>query len=356
MKDLNQPVSINITAGAILKGILLVLLVWFLFVIKDLILVILTSIVLASAVEPGTRWFEKRKIPRAMGVLIIYVLTILLFAAIFYFFIPTLIIDVNNLFNSLPDYIESFTSRAGQLGSLPGVESFLDNLSNGSSNSLIGQIGNSVSGATLGFLSTASAIFGGILSFVLIIVLSFYLAVQKDGVASFLRIVIPIQHEQYVLDLWKRAQRKIGLWMQGQLVLGLLIGVLTYLGLMILGIKNALLLAVIAAVFELIPVFGPILAAIPAIGFALAQDGLTAGLLVAGLYLIVQQFESQLIHPLVVKKIVGIPAIIAIIALIIGAQIAGFLGVILSVPVAAAVMEYISDVEKKKAAQLEELS
>jgi len=102
--------------------------------------------------------------------------------------------------------------------------------------------------------------------------------------------------------------------------------------------------------FELIPIFGPILAAVPAILFSLLDGGLTLGLLTLGLYAIIQQFESQLIHPLVVKKIVGIPALLAIISLIIGAQIAGFLGLIIAVPVAAAVMEFLHDVEKKKAA------
>jgi predicted PurR-regulated permease PerM len=356
MKSLNQPMHITITAGTFLKGIMMILLFWLLFVIRDLLLVILTSIVLASAIEPGTQWFTRRKVPRTMAVLTIYILVILLFAAIFYFFVPTLVGDVNDILDTLPAYLETLTANSSErFASFPALQSFVDEFASGGSGDLFGQIQSGISGATLGFLSTASSIFGGIVSFVLIIVISFYLAVQEDGVTNFLRIVIPIEHEKYIVGLWKRSQRKIGLWMQGQLILGILIGVLTYLGLSILGIENALFLALIAAVFELIPLFGPILAAIPAVGFALVQGGLTLGLLVLGLYLIIQQFESQLIHPLVVKKIVGIPALIAIIALIVGGQIAGFLGIILSVPVAAAVMEYITDIEKKKAADLEGL-
>lgn len=143
--------------------------------------------------------------------------------------------------------------------------------------------------------------------------------------------------------------------MQGQLLLVVIIGVLTYLGLSIIGVENALFLSIVAAIFELIPVVGPILASIPAIGFALIQGGLTLAAIVLGIYVIIQQFESQLIHPLVVKKIVGIPALVAILALIIGAKIAGFLGVLIAVPVAGAIMEYINDVEKKKLAEIKEL-
>lgn len=353
MKDLKQPIQINITAGTILKSILIVILIWAVFALRDLVLVLLTSIVIASAIEPMTRWFMKKHIPRVLSVLLIYLLVIIILSGTFFFFLPPLISDFNQVIGSIPSYLENLSLSASQFSDIPAIQGFIDRISTSlSDGELISQLSGRVPGATLSFITTASTIFGGILSFMLIIVFSFYLAVQEDGVTNFLKIVIPIQYEKYVVDLWKRSQRKIGFWMQGQLVLGLLIGVLTYLGLSILGIQNALFLALIAALFELIPIFGPILAAVPAIGFALAQGGVPLGLIVVGLYVIIQQFESQLIHPLVVKKMVGIPAILAIVALIIGAKIAGFLGIILSVPVAAAIMEYVNDMEKKKVLEL----
>ena len=137
--------------------------------------------------------------------------------------------------------------------------------------------------------------------------------------------------------------------MQGQLILGVIIGVLVYLGLTILGVKYALLLAVLAALFELIPLFGPILSAIPAVLIALTSGGLTLALFVVGLYLIIQQFENHLIYPLVVTKVVGVPPLLVILALIIGAQLAGFLGVILAVPAATVVQELVKDIQKNRA-------
>lgn len=355
MKDLNQPININITTGTILKSALVVLFVWFLFIIKDLLLIILTAIVIASSVEPGTRWFISKKIPRTLAVLLIYLLVVVFFGAVFYFFVPTLISDINSVVTSLPEYIKSIAQKAGQISQVDSkfLKDFAETYSNASADDIFNKIGSSISGATFSLISALSTVFGGLFSFILIIVLSFYLAVQDDGVSSFLRIVVPARHEKYALDLWKRSQSKIGLWMQGQLVLGVLVGVLTFLGLSILGIPNALFLAFLAGMFELIPMFGPILAAIPAVIFAIS-GGFTTVLFVIALYAIIQQFESQLIHPLVVKKIVGIPSIIAIIALIIGAQIAGFLGMVLSVPVASIIMEYFSDVEKRKALESKE--
>jgi predicted PurR-regulated permease PerM len=186
----------------------------------------------------------------------------------------------------------------------------------------------------------------------LVVVFSFYFAVEETGVDDFLRIVTPVKHEAYVLDLWRRSQDKIGKWMQGQLILAAIVGLLLFLGLTILGIKYALLLAVLAGVFELIPVFGQILAAIPGVIIAFTSGGVTEALLVMGLYVVVQQFEANLIYPVVVKKVVGVPPLLVILALLVGFKLFGFLGVLLSVPIAAAIQELVADVDKRKRAVL----
>ena len=203
-------------------------------------------------------------------------------------------------------------------------------------------------------MQTASAIFGGLMGFVLVVVFSFYFAVQETGVDDFLRVVTPLRYQERVQNLWKRSQIKIGLWMQGQLALALIIGVLVYLGLTILGVPYALLLGLLAAVFELIPVFGPVLSAIPAAAIALTDGGVTLMFLVIGLFAVIQQFENHLIYPLVVTKVVGVPPLLVILALLVGAKLAGFLGIILSVPAAAVIQELVYELgqERKKLSEL----
>jgi predicted PurR-regulated permease PerM len=136
--------------------------------------------------------------------------------------------------------------------------------------------------------------------------------------------------------------------MQGQLLLSAIVGILVYLGLLLIGIPYALLLAVFTAVAELIPVFGSLIAGTAAVVVAYSSGGVPLGLIVAGLYVVVNQFESNLIYPLIVKKIVGVPPLLVIVALIAGYTLAGFLGVLLSVPVAAALLEFITDFDKRK--------
>jgi len=352
MDKLNRPISITITPGTIVKTILILIFFYFLFAVRDLILVVLTAIVFASSIEPITLWFGKYKIRRLPAVIIIYVGLALLFIGIIYVFLPTLLGDLSTYLANFPQYLDYVHVW------LPISESTLADTSERfrqlstdfSIKDLIGNIQGALANVSEGFVHSVSFIFGGVLSFVIIVVLSFYLAVQESGIEDFLRIITPNRHEAYVIGLWKRSQKKIGLYMQGQLLLALIVGILVFLGLSILNIKQALLLAFLAAAFEVIPIFGPILSAIPAILIGAAQGGLTTAVIVAGLYIIIQQFENHLIYPLVVKKIVGVSPIVVILALIVGAKLAGFLGVVLSVPVSAAIMEYLHDIQREKVA------
>ncbi len=325
----NRDTRITITSGTVVRTLLILILVAFLYYIRDIVLVVLVAIVIASAIEPAARWCGRRKIRRLPAIIGIYVIVALALAGLFVFFVPSLLSEALTYLNNLPDSINFADSTFS-------IKDFIETTK------------YAISGTGAGAFRTASFIFGGALSFILMIVLSFYLAVQEDGVGSFLKIVSPVRHHDYVINLWKRSQKKIGYWMQGQMLLGLIVGILVYLGLMVLGIKHALLLASIAAVFELIPIFGPILSAVPAVLIALVNSGVTQGLLVIGLYLIIHQFENHLLYPLVVRKIVGISPMVVILALVIGLKLAGVLGAILAVPISSALMEWIDDIEKGK--------
>ena len=336
-------ISISIAPGSIVVGILLVLMIGLLWFLRDLVLIVLTAVIIASAIEPAVRALMRRGLPRLLSVITSYLTVAAIFLGVLFFFVPPVLNDLATFLTQLPETLSSlnFSEVAG--GILPS-----DIAATLSSADFIRDIASSLAGSTGGALTTLSAIFGGITSLVLIIVFSFYFSVQETGVDDFLRVVTPVKEQAYVLNLWKRSQEKIGKWMQGQLILALIVGVLLYLGLMILGVPYALLLAVLAAVFELIPVFGQFLAAIPAIAIALVAEGPTMALLVLGLYVVVQQFEAHLIYPVVVKKVVGVPPLLVILALLVGYKLAGFLGVLLSVPIAGAIQEFVGDIDREK--------
>lgn len=369
----NNTININITPGSIFKGIGLVLLIWFLYFIKDLVLVVLVAVVIASGMEPLINWFNKYRVSRLPAAVVSYVSILGMFAGLTFFFVPPVLNEATSLLTELPKYLEStvlwdpLNKNQNISASQKAVSALSETVNNPEQfvfnaqqelkanvktgfglGDLVKSIEDISSNVSNGFIRIVSIVFGGLLSFILIIVLSFYFVVQDDGVANFLRLVTPLKHEKYIIDLWKRSQKKIGQWMQGQLLLGIIIAVLIYLGLMILGVKNALLLAVLAGIMEIIPIFGPILSAIPAILMAFVGGGVTSSMLVLGLYIIVQQFENHLIYPLVVKKVVGVSPVVVILSLIIGYNLAGFLGIVLSVPLVSALMEFVDDIEKQR--------
>ena len=336
-----QAKKLAITTGSWVRAVLVIIAVVALFLIRKLLLVIVVSIVIASSIEPAAAWAKRHKIPRLPTIIFIYLTSAAAFAGLFYFLFLPLLGEFSTFLRSLPDYSASLASSP-VFSSLSGTISIED---------IMMQVNALIGSFSTGLFSSASIIFGGIFNFILIIVLSFYLSVQDDGVGKFLRIVTPWQQEKYVIGLWQRSRRKIGLWMQGQLVLSAFIVILVYLGLLLIGVPHALMLAVAAGVFEIIPVFGPIMSAIPGVLVAFSAGGMSFALIVAGLFLIIQQFENHLIYPLVVKKVVGVPPMISILALLVGAELGGFLGIIISVPMAAIAIELLSDWEQHKVAR-----
>ncbi|HLP44070.1 MAG TPA: AI-2E family transporter [Candidatus Nanoarchaeia archaeon] len=339
---------ITVSATTILKiAFLGLLFYWLVFYLFDIVLVIVSSVIIASSIEPMVKWFIERRIPRIIAVLLIYAGVAIVFVGTFYFLLLPLLSEIQELTTTLA---ASGIPQTGLGGSIPGLDpSFSGIIDNLPVSEILVKANNLMIALSQNAFTTASLVLGGLLNFILIVVLSFYLSVQAGGITNFLRIIIPSTHRRYVIGLWNRAEQKIGLWLQGQLLLGVIVAVLVYLILTLLGVKHAILLAFLAGIFELIPLFGPIMAAIPAIFFGYSTGGVTMALVVTGFYVIIQQFESQLIYPLVVKKVIGVPPIISILALVIGAKLAGFLGILIAVPIATIIMELFHDLERNRA-------
>lgn len=357
-KDELDDYNITISTGTILRTILILLAFITVWYLRDIFLVVLTAIILASAIEPAVRFFVKHNVPRLLGLVLVYAFGASILAAIFYFIVPALLDDIMRLADIIPKYVD-ISSLWSPLADSSTLAQSLSTV--GQSGNLLTIIKDSL--AEGGALKSYSVFFGGFLSFILIIVLSFYLSAQEHGIENLIRLVSPTKSRAYVVDLWRRSQTKIGLWSQGQILLGVLVGVLVFLTMTLMGIPSALFLALIAMMFELIPVFGPILSAVPGLVIAYGSGinppgnvihylnvdpGIKAAAIVALVYFFVQQFESHLIYPWVVRKVIGIPPVLVILALVIGAKVAGFLGIILSVPITAILMEFISDVAREK--------
>jgi len=345
----NNNSSISISNGSIIRVFLIALGFFLIYVLRDIVLVILTSIVIASFVESAIPYFKKLRINRVTGVAILYLVTIGMLAGLFYLFAPLLITEIYNFAVFISSYAPGVDFlNYFQNDIFSGAKDIVANLSsNFSLNTLLSASKAFISNLSGGFFTTVSVAFGSIFNFILIIIISFYLSIQEKGIENFLRIILPIKHEDYIVNLWERSSRKIGLWMKGQMLLGVLISVLIYLVLSLLGIEYALMLAIIAGVMEMVP-YGILVALVPAISFSYLSGGLSSALMVAGAYLIIHQFEVFLFNPLIVKRVVGLSPLVVILSVLIGFELAGFWGIILAIPTAVVLMEFLGDIEKNK--------
>jgi predicted PurR-regulated permease PerM len=329
---MDKELRVSITAHTVTTALFIFVGAYIFWLLRDLALLVLAAIVIASAIEPWIAFFIRRNIPRFFSALLVYAIVFGSFFSILFFFFPPIIADAANFLAALPQYLATFDTPASFA---PTIQTILSLQSVFTLNST-------------DVLQLFITFFGSIFALILIVVLSFYLALQDTGVDDFLHLVMPIEYEDYSIDLWRRAQKKIGLWMQGQILLSVLVGLLVYLGLLIIGIPYALILAVFTAIAEIIPIFGALMAGSIAIAVGYSDGGIALAAIVAGLYVVVNQFEANLIYPLIVKKVVGVPPLLVIVALIAGYTLAGFLGALLAVPVAAVVLEFINDFDKRK--------
>jgi len=342
-----QPISINITSGTIIKTIAIIALAYFLYLVSDILILFFVSLVFSSALDPWVDQLKKRKIPRSASVLMLYFIVFSVLAVTLYLIVPPIIKEVNSMSNSLPSYIESMSSKFSLLKDYSLKYGLIDNTKS-SFDTVTGYLQNTASGVFL----TLFNIFGGIFSFVLILVLTFYMVVEESAIKKLVWSLAPEKHQTYIMHLINRIQLKMGHWLRGQLIVSLSLALMSYVGLEILGVNYALVLALLVGFFSFIPYMGAILGALPAVFIAFTQSSLLAILSIV-LFYIVHFIEGNFLQPKIMQKVVGLSPIISILAILAGFKLAGFIGAILSIPVATALSVFIKDIFSSREEQRE---
>lgn len=340
--------NINISTWTILRFFGIILGFAAIYVLSDIIASLVFAVIVASSIEPAIEWLKAHRIPRILGVIFIYLAILFVIFFVIYLIFPLLFDEVSNLAHVFPKIQDQFFSGIGQTPFLPFPPLVSENLESiiRIAAAYLGKLGGGVS-------EFASTVFGGIFSFILIVLFSFYLATQEKGIENFLRLIAPLKHEKYVIDLWQRSSRTLGKWFRVQMLLGAIVGVMIFFGLTFLGVRQAFVFALLAAMFEIIPVVGPIFAAIPAVAVAFLETPLL-GMLTIALYVAVQQIESHVMIPVIMRKTVGLSPLLVVLAILVGGKIGGIFGILLAVPLTAILVEFLNDWDKKKRALVPE--
>ena len=338
-----ERVQMDISTSSVLRAILLVLLFVFLYILKDVLIIFLFAIIIASAISPFANWLDDKGFPRVLGVLILNLVIVGLGVFVLSLVIPYITDDINRLIGTLPQVVQQVsTSLQSAQSKSPQYLDFLSEIQN-----LLDTLSSYLQQASQSVVSLIVDVFGGVFSALAILIISFYLSVTRKGIETFLDSVIPEKYECYVISLWKRAEHKVGKWLQGQLLLGLIVGLIVYVGLSLLKIKFALILAVSMIFLELVPMVGPVIGAVPAVLLAFLQSP-ALGLWVLLFYVVVQQLENHVLVPLILGRTLNLNPVVVIIALLVGNELAGIPGMVLAVPMATIIVEMIDDVARRK--------
>ncbi|KKR21361.1 MAG: hypothetical protein UT50_C0009G0020 [Candidatus Moranbacteria bacterium GW2011_GWA2_39_41] len=331
----------DIFMGVVLRTALLGAGIWFLYLIREIVLLVFVAILIVAAINPLVGWMQKKGIPRTAGVFLVYVIVILMIGLSVSFLIPPLVSQFNDFSQKAPTIVQKTLDAFG------AAQNFFQehNISLGQQDADI-SAGNQVSSLPSTIFSGTVGLVSGAISTLIVFVMAFYMTVNEDGIKKFIVSITPGKHKEYAASATQRIEEKIGKWTQGQFFLMFFIFILDFIWLSILGVPYALALALFAGLMEIIPYIGPIVSAIPGVILASLISPLT-GFIALLLYFLTQQFENHVIVPQVMKKAVGLNPIAVMVALLIGLKLGGVMGAILAIPLATAISIFITDFMKK---------
>ncbi len=315
----------------LVSATLTVALVWLLYLVRDTLLLIYVAGLIAVGLSPLVDAIEQQRVirrirlPRWAAILSVYVVIFTVVALFVMLMVPPLASQARDFVTVAPDLVSRGQQWLIQQGIL-GREITIGDAVRQAPTAGPDAVGTVVS-AIWGFV-------GGVFGVLTILIVAFYLLVDADGIVRAMVRLFPRPERARVRDAFRRAGEKVSAWLAGQLLLGAIIGTTAALGLWILGVPYFYVLAVIAGIGELIPIVGPVLAAIPAVAVAFSV-GPALALGVGVFFIVQQQVENHVLVPKVMSRQVGISPVVVIMALLIGGSLLGIVGAILAVPTAA---------------------
>lgn len=303
---------VEITPQSIVLITLFPLLLYFLWIIKDILFSMLIGFILMSALKPAVNFLTTRRVPRALATLLVYLVFLFVLIYLISLIIPPIITETAGLFRTLPAILDSLNPQLDKLIDVNTATQYVPNVTNRLFDFLQGLFSNT--------LFVISTLFFG-----------FYLLLEENLIGKFLAKYFDENKAKRISSVISKAEERMSSWFWGELMLMTIVGFITYIGLNIIGIRYALPLAVLAGLLEVVPNIGPIISSIPAILIGFTQSYFV-GFSAAALYFIVQQMENNLIVPVVMRRAVGVNPITTLICLLIGGRIGGVLGILLAIP------------------------
>ncbi len=310
---------------------------YFLYIVREALLAVFYplffSILIAYLLNPLIVILENKGIERVCGIIIVYAALILVLTVLGIYIVPLMVSELNNLIEMLPFYTKKvqsiifyFRKNYATTGLPESIKTVLDENIINMENVLLNILEN--------ILNKIMGVFSHFLSLIITPVLGFYILKDLHQIKESMVKIFPQKYRSKILNIVMDIDKTLGHYIRGQIIVSFMVALLITIGLYIIGIKYAVIIGLVAGIANIIPYFGPIIGAIPAVIFA-ALKGPMSALWALIVFVVVQQIESSIISPKIMQETVGIHPIIVILSLIFGGQLMGFWGMLLAIPVTA---------------------
>ncbi len=327
--------------GMILLGILALIALRYVFarfpVLRTALTAFFISVILAYIINPLVNYLETKRIPRRFGVLIVYVGFILALVLLFVVVLPKTIEELRNLFIALPQWLNEWNARILDMSDKIEKMTNLDMtriMSSGQKQveAYLNSLESTFVDKVRSMASGMYAAIGRMVSFVLVLILTYYFTVDKNRIKVKVYKAIPSGFRSDILNLGSEINAAMMEFVKGKLLLAVIVGLMTMFMLFILGVNFAVAIGLITIIADIIPYIGPFLAFIPAFFFSF-MDSWTKAVWVAVMFFFLQWAENNLFAPKILGKRTGLHPAIVLMCIFIGGGTFGVMGMILSVPV-----------------------
>jgi predicted PurR-regulated permease PerM len=303
--------------------------------IQEVLLLLLLAILFATAIEPLVNWLRRGPFSRGQGILIVYSAIFLLLTALGMFLVPSLVGQLTQFVDTLPQQVAALRPQVEQIELGPLRALLLRGIAEAGPAVQHGLEEPVGAAQTEQLVGVGGAFAHSLFSVITVFLLAYYWLTERTAIKRAILRLVPAAHARHVNATWLEVEERLGAWVRGQLLVMLAIGAMAGVAFVALGLPNPLVLAVLAGLFEIIPMVGPFLAFVPALLVALATDPFKA-LLLIGIAIVIQQIEGNVLIPRIMSHAVGISPLTVILGILIGAILYGPAGAFLAVPVAAA--------------------
>jgi predicted PurR-regulated permease PerM len=335
---MNQESILNISWATIFKICLAVISLYVLYLIRDIFVWFIFAFVVSILFNFLIDFFEKKRIPRVITAIFLYFIVFFLLGFFIYRTAPMFLSEVEEFSQNVPGYFQQISPVLEKFGIeiAEDTKSFTSNLE-----IILSKTGQNIFNALF-------AIFGGVFSTMFIISLAFFISLEKGLLEKILITFSSIKHHKYLHRLIERSKKKVGAWFISRVIGMFFVGLLTYFVLRIFNVNYAFVLSLLVAIFDFVPMIGPILGGLIVVSIVTLTSSLQA-LFVLIAFVIIQILEANLLLPLLFRKFIGIPPSLVLISLVVGGKLWGILGAILIIPLVGIIFEVLSDyLEKSK--------